>query len=142
MELTGTWLLDSFVISHADGRPEVYPFGLEPFGLLVYDPVGYMSATLSKSDREGLGVRRFEVASESTDAKKAAAFDSYLSYVGTWRLHDGVVTHRVLASLVPDTIGTELVRRATLDGGRLVLSYDVEARSGITRHYTLSWRRP
>lgn len=141
-EIFGTWELATFEISFSDGRASIYPFGAQASGLLIYDPLGYMSATLVNSHREALGVGRIEKAADSEMSKKAAAFDTYLSYAGRWTLVDDVVTHRVFHSLVPDLVGAEQVRRVSLVDGELELGYEITARSGVERRYRLRWRRP
>lgn len=141
-DLIGAWKLDEFEITYSDGRPPSYPFGEDALGQLVYAADGQMSAVLSRTDRDALDISRLETFSSASDAAKVAAFDSYLSYTGRWSLDGEEVTHEVELALVPNIIGRKQVRRARFDDGLLVLTYQIEARSGVTRHYQLRWKRP
>ena len=133
---------DSFVIRFADGRDPVYPFGEDASGLLVYAPDGYMSAVLSRAGRPSLAASRLETARRAPAEQRAAAFDGYLSYGGRWRIEGREVVHEVTHALTPNLVGAANRRRVALSEGRVVLSYDLPARSGVTRHYSLTWRRP
>ncbi|MFT4624438.1 MAG: hypothetical protein ACI8PZ_003097 [Myxococcota bacterium] len=141
MGLIGAWILDEFHIRYADGRPDRHPFGPDAAGLLIYTESGHVTAVLSRADRPALGASRLETASRTPAAARADAFDSYLSYAGRWRLEGDVVVHVVDWALVPDLVGQEQRRTVALDGDALVLSYTLAARSGVDRHYRLTWRR-
>ena len=147
-DLVGAWALDAFTIRFDDGRPALEPFGPDASGLLTYTPDGWMSAVLARGDRPPLGVSRLEASARADEAARAAAFDSYLSYAGRWRLEvdaqgDAHVVHEVTLALVPELVGQDNRRAARLlDDGRLELSYHITPRSGVTRRYVLIWRRP
>lgn len=140
-QLHGSWLLEDFIIRYADGRPPSHPFGADARGLLMYTPDGRMSAILAREGRPHLDASRLETSAKAPAEEKAAAFDSYLSYGGRWFTEGEEVVHSVEYALTPNLVGRENRRRASLDGDRIVLSYDVPARSGVTRHYSLTWRR-
>ena len=140
-DLHGAWHLRQFTIAFDDGRPAIHPFGEAARGLLIYSPDGWMSATLSRTDRAALGVGRLERSGAAPQAAKAAAFDSALSYAGTWRLDGEHVVHRVTMAQTPDLVGEENRRRARLTRDGLTLSYRLTARSGVARTYTLVWSR-
>jgi hypothetical protein len=55
---------------------------------------------------------------------RAAAFDTYYSYFGTWELDEatGVVTHHVKSSLIPAETGLSYTQTVTLDGGLLTFT--------------------
>lgn len=91
--LVGAWRLDHFEVRFADGRPSVRPFGDHAQGLLIYDRGGQMCAVLSQAERPALDTPRLENTHKAPDAQKVAAFDSYLSYAGTWRLDGDEVVH-------------------------------------------------
>lgn len=140
-DLCGSWSLARFEITFSDGRAKVFPFGPDARGLLMYSLDGHMSAVLSRADRPGLGATRLETSGAAPEDAKAAAFDSYLSYAGTWRLEGETVVHAVTLAQTPELVGVENRRRATLHGDVLILRYDITARSGVVRHYTLIWER-
>ncbi|MEO1170598.1 MAG: lipocalin-like domain-containing protein [Myxococcota bacterium] len=143
MNIVGVWELVSFHVEL--GGESTSPFGPEPFGRILYDSSGWMSAVLMKTPRSSAGAS-LESARHSTSEDKAQAFDEYLSYTGRWRVEDldgeTTVVHEVDASLVPSVIGTALRRRATLDGDTLTLDYENRSRSGKERRFILRWRRP
>lgn len=141
-DLYGVWYLVDFLIQFSDGREPFVPFDGSPRGQLIYDPSGYMSAVLFSADRESLDVDRLENAHKARVEEKAAAFDSYLSYGGTYRIEGDEVVHLVEHSLLPNTVGLEQRRNLAFDGDLLVLSYDITPASGVTRRYELTWRRP
>lgn len=136
--LLGAWSLVSFVVQRT-GREDRHPFGIDARGLIVYEPSGWMSAVLSAADRSS-GATRLEDAHRVDADAKGRAYDSYLSYAGRWRLEGDEVVHDVHVALVPEVVGREQRRRASFDGEELVLSYEVEGRSGPAR-FVLRWRR-
>ncbi len=139
-DLIGAWELVDFRITFDDERAPVAPFGDDARGQLIYTAAGQMSAVLSAGERARLSVDGLERASTAPIAEKAAAFDSYLSYSGTYSIRDGSVVHRVELALVPNIIGNEQVRQARLDGDELWLTYDRDTARG-PQHYALRWRR-
>jgi hypothetical protein len=139
--LIGAWTLSGFRVTFSDGRDALEPFGGDARGLLVYSADGHVCAVLSRGDRQPLQAGSLEQAHRASEADKARAFDSYLSYAGRWRLEGDEVTHLVELAAVPEVVGAEQKRRATLDGDALTLRYDVATRSGASAHYELRWLR-
>ena len=141
-DLHGVWHLVDFQIRFSDGRDPFVPFGGEPRGQIIYDPSGYMSAVLWGAGRAELDVDRLENARRAPLEQKAAAFDSYLSYGGTFHVDGDEVVHSVQHSLLQDTVGLEQRRSIRFDTDLLILSYQITPDSGVTRTYELTWRRP
>ena len=141
-DIAGAWSLVSFVLRYTDGRPDVHPFGRAPHGLIIYESSGTMSAVLSHEERTHLGSQTMEWAHTASQDAKACAFDTYVSYAGTWSLEGDRVTHTVDYALVPELVGQTLTRQAILDGTQLVLRYHTTTRSGVTCAHVLRWRRP
>ena len=139
--LYGTWSLVDFRIAHSDGRSDVLPFGPTPQGLLLYTPDGHMAASLSRGQREALGVARLETSSKASAEAKAAAFDGYMSYAGRWELEGQTVVHHVLMAQTPELVGQTNRRTVSWDDADLVLSYEITAKSGVVRTFRLTWRR-
>ena len=137
-DLHGTWRLHDWVIDYDDGRPASFPFGADATGLLIYAADGHVSAAIGRGGRARLSrddIRR------APEAEKAAAFDSYFHYAGTWRLEGGQVVHEVTQSLNPNFVGTVQVRDLDLQGDRLELRAVVPTLSGATMTNRLVWRR-
>lgn len=136
-EVVGAWALVDFHIRFDDGRDPVQPFGPGATGLITYTEDGWMSAILSRAHRSPLDVPRLEASHRATDAEKASAFDSYLSYGGRWHVDGSTMIHTVHWGLTPNIVGLEQRRDFTLDGDRLTLAY-----RGGAKTYILRWKRP
>ena len=137
-QLEGTWQLESWAVGYSDRDNFTYPYGEDPQGLLLYTADGWMSASISRSDRallpSDVSFRKLE------ESVRAAAFTSYFHYAGRYRVVDGDVIHYVTQSLNPNFPGTEQLRHAELDGQTLVLSGKDQV-GEITRFHSLVWHR-
>ena len=137
-QLEGTWQLESWAVGYSDRDNFTYPYGEDPQGLLLYTGDGWMSASISRSDRALLppdvSFRKLE------ESVRAAAFTSYFHYAGRYRVVEGDVIHYVTQSLNPNFPGTEQLRHAELDGQTLVLSGKDQV-GEITRFHSLVWHR-
>lgn len=140
-DLVGTWSLVRFILCYSDGRPDVYPFGPDAKGLIIYSAEGWMSAILSSQERGNFSAQRLESAPSAPIEEKASAFDTYMSYAGTYHLEGDEVVHSVHFALAPNTVGTQQRRRIHWDGKELQLSYEWQSRSGVVRRYQLTWVR-
>lgn len=142
--LLGTWELVEFHVESSDGRPVRYPFGEQATGRILYAADGHMMAVLSSAstEREAGRLSSLETSHRADVHDKAAAFDSYLSYSGRWRLSDGQVHHDVDLALVPGVVGQTQSRMVMLEDGRLTLTYTRESRRGTVHTFTLRWARP
>lgn len=74
-------------------------------------------------------------------AEKAAAFDSYFHYAGTWRIDGEQVIHAVEHALNPNFVGTDQVRDMDYSGDQLILSASHRTASGAEMRNMLVWRR-
>ncbi len=108
--------------------------------MIVYAPGGTMSAVLSATDRPAASAGTWETATDATDEEKVRAFDSYVSYCGTWTVQGDEILHHVEQALVPNLIGTILRRRYQSTGDTLRLEYDRTTSRGLLT-YRLDWRR-
>ena len=137
--LHGGWDLLEWHIDYSDGRGRTFPFGPDAGGMLLYTADGCMSAGISRSGRAGLGGGSVRHASAG---QRAAAFDGYFHYQGTYRLDGTRVVHTVLGSLNPDFVGTLQVRDAALHADVLELSAeDRVPGSEVRRRHVLRWQR-
>jgi hypothetical protein len=131
-DLTGAWHLVRWEIA-AHGRLS-QPFGPGATGMLLYTADGHMQAVIAAAGRAPLSA---PVPRQAPQAERAAAFDSYFHYAGSYALIAGPrVVHRVTHALNPAFVGTEQVRDIDLSGDVLTLS----AREG-PRHHRIIWRR-
>jgi Cu/Ag efflux protein CusF len=69
------------------------------------------------------------------------AFDSYFNYAGPFEVRGDVVVHKVRYALTPNFVGTEQVRKITLESGKLTLSAEEMDAKGVKRLHQLVWKR-
>jgi hypothetical protein len=138
-DLLGSWRLEAWRTDYSDGRAPTFPYGADAVGTLLYTPDGRMNASIARSGRARLTHESTRLA---PDAEKIAAFESYFNYAGRFELRGDSVVHAVELSLNPNFVGSEQVRRITLEGDRLTLSAEErDAKSGVVRTHRLIWRR-
>ncbi|HWZ30973.1 MAG TPA: lipocalin-like domain-containing protein [Bryobacteraceae bacterium] len=115
----------------------------KPFGMITYDTVGHMSVHIVRGDRPAFPNGR----AKATDKEKAAAFDTYTAYYGTYTFEpeNGIVIHHLEGSITPGQIGQDNIRYFELQGNRLTLSVANDGKGGrmarkdTTAH--LTWER-
>lgn len=142
--LVGGWHLLRWEIAYEDGRPPSFPFGADASGILVYAPDGCMNASISRAGRKPLSSPSTRTAPAE---ERLAAFESFFSYGGTYRIECGVdgqhVIHSVTQSLNPNFIGSEQRRKMDFaaDGTLTLSATDGAPGSGLQRHHRLIWKR-
>lgn len=137
-ELVGAWDLVSWEFA-VDGDPRPHGFGDAVTGQLLYLADGRMSAILSDPGRARLSAEPLAAAPEHERAEAARA---YVSYGGPWSVRGDQVVHHVAFCLLPNWVGTDLVRTVSWAGADLVLSTAPELDAkGRTVTNRLVWRR-
>jgi hypothetical protein len=102
-----------------------------------------MSVHIVRGDRAAFPNGR----SRATDKEKAAAFDSYTAYYGTYTFEpeNHIVIHHLEGSITPGQIGRDNIRYFELDGSRLTLSVANDGKGGrLARKDTtshLTWEK-
>ena len=137
VSVVGTWRLVS-----SEGRSSAgdvsRQYGDAPVGLLLYGADGYMSATLMRPDRPPFasGDRL-----RGTPEEVRLASEGFLAYCGTYDLDASkeLIVHHVTAADFPNIVGTDLVRRFTMENGHLVLETQPVLRAGKTWVFRLTW---
>ena len=135
--LIGTWTLVSWEFRDADGNIS-YPFGRDASGYLTYTSDGYMHATTVSPNRvpfDSQDVRK------ATLEEKATAFDTYVSYCGTYEISADSVIHHVRASLFPNWVGGDQHRIVEWVGDNLRLSTPPMPIAGKVQTVHLLWKR-
>ncbi len=135
--LVGAWRLVSFHLRSMDGEL-TYPFGPDAVGYIMFSESGYMSVAFMPKNR-----RRFasdDILGGSTE-EKAAAAESYVSYVGKFEIQDGKVVAHPEVSFFPNWVGMDQVRICTLEGDRLNLSTPPFLVGGKQQTAHLVWER-
>jgi hypothetical protein len=126
-QLIGAWRLVRIEMSDSKG-PIVDPFyQADSVGIIVYDSSGWMSVQISAPLRPAVDApesRLSPPAAGQESLLKAAAFDTYYSYFGTWDYDEATtaVTHHVKSSLIPAETGQSFAQRVSLEGGRLIFT--------------------
>lgn len=129
-DLVGVWILEITYVEDENGN-QTLALGEKPQGRIMYTADGYMAAMTGFSDRP-LPV------TGATDAEKAAAFDSFMTYSGRWSLSGNVVTHDIEYATDPNWVGSSRDRTIDYQGDRMVLSG--LGGDGVTRA-VLIWQR-
>ena len=112
----GTWKLVS-----TEGRPSGEKLERKPTGYIIYDSNGHVYVQIMlRNDRtkfisDGLA--------KATTEEKAAAYDSYVAYYGTYTINEaeGIIMHHVEGSLDPNEVGNDLIRYFEFSGNRITL---------------------
>jgi hypothetical protein len=138
--LIGAWVLQSYEARSIDGSEVIYPLGVDPRGIIMYTPDGYMSAQLMRSGRKRFSGDDMQLAPND---ELAAAASGYLTYAGPYNVvRDGLIAHHVEVSLLPNWIGGTQYRAAYLSGSVLQLGPPEPVLiDGQHRNLRLVWHR-
>jgi hypothetical protein len=138
--LIGAWVLRSYEARSIDGSEVIYPLGVDPRGIIMYTPDGYMSAQLMRSGRKRFSGDDMQLAPND---ELAAAASGYLTYAGPYNVvRDGLIAHHVEVSLLPNWIGGTQYRAAHLSGSVLQLGPPEPVLiDGQHRNLRLVWHR-
>ena len=140
----GAWRLVS-IEGNPPGRTNVYD---RPTGMIMYDSSGRMCVNIVlKADRKPFAPFTKGLLAATTE-EKAAAFDSYAAYFGTFAVDAkaGTVTHHLEDNLAPGRRGTDNVRWFEFQGEDRLLLIPIEDGKGgmLARkdaNYKLLWER-
>ena len=137
VSVVGTWRLVS-----SEGRSSAgdvsRQYGDAPLGFLIYGADGYMSATIMRPGRPHFssGDRL-----RGTPDELRLASEGFLAYCGTYEIDEprGIIVHHVTAADFPNIVGTDLIRRFTLENGTLALETQPVVRAGKTWVSRIVW---
>jgi Lipocalin-like domain len=139
--LIGAWRLIS-----AEGKSPVFHFVFDhPRGLIIYDASGRMSVQIAN-----IGDRKPFVngPAAGTTGEKAAAFDGYNAYYGTYTIDtkNGTITHHIEDGTNPALRGGDNVRWFEFqDDDHLVLIAVEDGKGGVLARkdasYKIFWER-
>jgi hypothetical protein len=140
----GAWRLVA-IEGNPPGRANVYD---RPTGLILYAPSGQMCVNIVlKADRKPFAPYTSGLLIATTE-EKAAAFDTYAAYFGTFTLDAKArtVTHHLENNLVPGRQGTDNVRWFEFQSpDRLLLIPVEDGKGGVLARkdatYKLLWER-
>jgi hypothetical protein len=134
-DLLGRWNIDTWMHRYDDGRIS-YPMGQALEGFIYY-AADTVFVTIAKQFRPAMGHH----ARDATPEQRAAAFDSYFSYTGTWMVDGDVVLHALELSLWPDWAHGKQLRRGHIEDGVLQLSGRVAHGTRDAYNAVLRWKR-
>jgi lipocalin-like protein len=137
VSVVGTWRLVSSEGRSSEGDVS-RPYGDVPVGFLIYGADGYMSATIMRPGRPHFASG--DRARGSAEEVRLAS-EGFLGYCGTYDVDEsrGVIVHHVAAADFPNSVGTDLVRRFSMENGTLVLETQPVPRAGKTWVFRLVW---
>ena len=136
-DIKGRWYVQSWAQEYDDGRV-VHPFGEKLEGFIEYgDETLFVLVTRSPRTPFTTGGQW-----DASAAEKAAAYDEYLSYAGTYSVDGDHVTHHVELAIFPNWQGGTQRRRSVWgDNGELMLVARLEEGTPEARTARLTWRR-
>lgn len=135
-DILGRWWVRSWTQDYDDGRV-THPMGESLTGFVQYD-AGRMVCMIASNGRSNFVTGGQWNASV---AEKAAAYDSMLSYAGSYSLLGDEIHHHVDLCLFPNWVGGVQKRRARLEDSRLYLEARLEAGTPEARTARLVWDR-
>jgi len=109
--IVGTWKLVSVLYEDLQTRERTPVLGEHPKGYQIATPEGRWLALVTADGRRV----------PQTDAERAAALRTMISYTGRYRLEDGKVVTKVEAAWNEAWVGTEQTRADRFEGERLHL---------------------
>lgn len=140
-KLIGAWELFSYVEIPTDGQEPINRLGVNPKGLIIYTPDGYMSAQLMSPDRVNFKSGDWFDAALDEYCQEAT---SYIAYSGKFFVDEQKQTlqHSMFVSLFPNWIGQTQPRAVDLQGNILKLSSVAPIKSaGVEVMSYLEWHR-
>ena len=117
-------------------------YGESPRGMILYDAQGRVTVQIMQRDRPPLPKTR---TAENALADYVTILRGYVAYFGTYDVDETArtVTHHLEGSLIPDWVGTDLVRQYEFadDNQKLILTTAPSALRGATLRGEIIWRR-
>ncbi len=137
----GTWHLVAVNFYNANGDVQKF-YGQDPHGYIYYDAQGRMSVQIMQRDRPHLP--RHHQAEHALEDYQAI-LRGYVAYFGTYSVDETArtMTHHVQGSLLPDWVGTDLVRNYEFrnNNNLLILSTPFSHLRGDDLRGDIIWER-
>ena len=111
-QLIDVWKLQTYEIEFQDTGERITPMGVHPNGYGTFTPEGRTIAIVTAEGREV----------PKTDADRAAAFKTMISYTGTYRIEGDHWITKVDVSWNESWVGTEQIRFYSVDGDTLSIT--------------------
>jgi hypothetical protein len=115
-------------------------YGDNPTGMIVYGERGTMCVQIMQRGRPPLPKGR---TAENALQEYHSILSGYIAYFGTYEIDPKVssMTHHIKGSLIPEWIGTDLVRTYEFSGNRLTLRTAPAPARGDVLWGELIWER-
>jgi hypothetical protein len=137
VDLIGTWKLVSVSIISEDGKViNPAPYGQNPIGYIIYTP-DRMMVVVTYSGRKKISGDRLK----APEAERAEAYTTSFAYSGRYTRKGDTVIHHAELSAYQNEVGTDQVRKISLEGGKVVLTTPPLMREGKPQVYRLVWER-
>jgi hypothetical protein len=137
--VVGVWRFVTSVSHTEDGKMNRQsPAGAT--GYIIYTADGHVAYLRMRSLGPAFASGTLE---GGTPEEKIAAFDNFAAYCGTYEVQDNTVVHHVEASLLPNIVGTNLVRTFSISGDELTVTTPLGPShvTGTTHTTTLVFQR-
>ena len=138
-QLIGSWKLVSIEDTMKDGKVQPSKqFGPHPQGFIMYEPDGYMCATIANGDRP-----TWKDSAKPTDAEKIAYYDTFIAYCGTYKLdsESSTVTHYPEIAWEPAYVGSIQPRPFRLEADKLIITVARGISDPTIQKRVLVWQR-
>jgi hypothetical protein len=138
-QLLGTWKLVSIEDTFQDGTTGPWKqFGPHPHGFIMYQPDGYMCATIVSGDRAA-----WADPAKPTEAEKAAYYDTFINYCGTYKLDSATstLTHYPEVAWTNAYVGSTQPRPFKLQGDKLIITATKGISDPSVKQRVLVWQR-
>jgi Lipocalin-like domain len=152
-QLVGAWQLVGIELSGPDGQLVDPFYQANSVGMIIYDSSGRMSVQIAAPKRPASKIPAARMpgalqrgarlpGGRHEQTQKAAAFDTYYAYFGTWEYDPAtsLVTHHVETSLMPIEDGSSYAQEVALEGDRLVFTVRETSGGKILMHRKV-WQR-
>jgi Lipocalin-like domain len=107
----GTWKLTSYELEFQDTGERRPGLGANPTGYVIFTPEGRIMVYMQAAGRKGV----------STEAERAAAFQTLIAYTGKYRVEGDNWITNVDGAWIPEWVGGEQRRVFTINGDHLTV---------------------
>ena len=140
LSVVGRWKLISINAENPEGDVR-FPYGQDPFGMLMYDADGYMSLLIMRRNRSKFASG--DMLGGTTEEIKEA-FEKFEAYCGTYEVDEekGIITHHIEGARFPNFERVEQVRFFEFFASRLIIKSKPIPSLGTEWVVNLMWERP
>ena len=140
LSVVGRWKLISINAENPDGDVR-YPYGEDPFGMLMYDADGYMSVLIMRRGRSKFASGDIL---GGTPEEIKEAFEKFEAYCGTYEVDEeqSIITHHIEGARFPNFERMEQVRFFEFFANRLIIKSKPIPSLGTEWVVNLMWERP